>query len=1616
MAASACTSTYAQTNEWTWMGGMENSGVYWGQYGILGTPGTGNLPGARQFAAGWTDKSGNLWLFGGSGYGASSSNLVGVLNDLWEFNPNTNEWVWMGGSNIAGTPGVYGTMGAPAVGNVPGARTGAASWTDSSGNFWLFGGYGNDSVAGAPGYDSPAGILNDLWKFSPSTNQWTWVSGSSTIPGCTGTYEGFANEDYITSGFPSGDYYYGCGQSGVYGTMGTAAATNVPGARYNADSWIDSKGNLWLFGGVGFDASGNFGIINDLWEFQTSTGEWMWVSGSNANLPTSVGQPGVYGTMQSPGQGNTPGGRESGAAWTDSKGNLWLFGGYGADSVGAMGYLNDLWQFNLSAKEWIWMGGSSTLGWLGGQSGSYETWMTPAAGNSPGGRLSGTEWTDSSGHFWLFGGYGYDSAGFYAFLNDLWEFSPTTNEWSWMDGPESGLDENTLGHFVANPGVYGTLQTPGFLNTPGGRNGATGWVDGKGNLWLFGGALYPTDYSYSYVDLWEYSLSTGSLPAAATPEFSPGGGTYPSGESVILTDSTPGSKIYYLTSGSASAAQYTEPLSVSSTETIQAVAVASGDAPSAVASATYTVEPTAAPTFSLAPGTYTTAETLVLSDATPNAVIYFTTDGSTPTTGSTVYTAPLMFFSTALFPAESATVQAIAVASGSAPSTVTAAHYTIWPASAGNEWAWVGGSNTGVENQVYGALGVPAAGNIPSPRALASTWTDKSGNFWLFGGGWDYDGLFNDLWKFSPSIGEWAWMGGDVSTNCGSGLGAQCGQTQPGVYGTLGTPAPENFPGGRQDVTSWVDSSGNFWLFGGFGSDANGTPGMTILNDLWKYDVATNQWAWMSGSNTASSCYNDGSGETAISGIVCAQAATYGSLGVPAAANTPGSRQGAIGWTDSKGNLWLFGGWSFDIPNQALYFFDELWEYNTTTNQWAWMGGSSTRAGSACNNDPYLFYFILCGEPGVYGTLGSPASGNLLGGRSGSATWTDRSGNVWLFGGFGFDAAGNLGSLQDVWEFNPISTRWTWMGGSNALVPCDADTSACSGPAVYGTLGVPAAGNIPVGRDHASTWTDANGNFWLFGGGSENWPEPENLVSDGGTNDLWEFNPSTNQWALMGASFQSICGFYCSSSPGAVYGTLGAPAPGNEPGARFGAASWTDISGNFWLFGGDGGGNDLWEYQPSTSALPTTATPTISLPSGTYTSGQSATISDVTDGAFIYYTTDGTTPTVNSTVFFTSGSQPINIQQSETLKAIAIAPGCLPSAVVSATYVLPPPATTPTLSLATGTYSTPQTVTISDSTPGATIYYQIYPGYPLNPVYPTTSSPVYTGPVTILSSETIIAMATAANYVQSGYVLVFYVINTSATQAAAPTFSVPAGTYAAAQTVTISDTTPGATIYYTTNGTTPTTGSSVYSNAIPVSASETIEAIAAASGYTNSAIASAVYTINLPPPTFTFSASPTSMTVYSGSQGSTTLAVTPQNGFNSAVSFACSGLPSGATCSFSPTTVTPSGTSAAMTQMTITVSAQAMTVRPRPGPFFPATAIAAAVCMFAFRRRRAVQFGLALAVIFAGMGLLSGCGGGGTGGGGGGGGGGSTPVTSTVTVTATSGSIQQIATLTLTTN
>ncbi|MFZ0393492.1 MAG: kelch repeat-containing protein [Terracidiphilus sp.] len=435
--------------EWAWMTGS-NINNQDGVYGIQGTPSAGNTPGARTAPFAFTDPSGNLWLLGGF---STCLSFQGDLNDLWRY--SNGQWTWIGGSNSIEAKGVYGTKGVAAPVNWPGARYLGVSWTDSSGNFWIFGGLGIDSAG-------TRGTMNDLWKYS--NGEWTWMSGSNI---------GFNGG--ITAPIP-----------GVYGVKGIAAPGNVPGDRTGAVSWADAAGNLWLFGGEGDDAKGNTGILNDLWKF--SNGEWTWMSGSD-----TANQLGSYGSLGVAAQGNVPGARTDSVTWTDAYGNLWLFGGQGNDangvkcsSSGGPCLLNDLWKY--SNGEWTWMGGSNIVDAVG----IYGTQGTSGSKNFPGARRAAVSWFDPAGNLWLFGGDGIDSANLHGNLNDLWKYSG--GQWTWMAGSDQS----------SQTGIYGKQGTPSAGNVPGAREWAVGWTDKSGNLWLFGGIDPLIAYGGDFNDLWEY--------------------------------------------------------------------------------------------------------------------------------------------------------------------------------------------------------------------------------------------------------------------------------------------------------------------------------------------------------------------------------------------------------------------------------------------------------------------------------------------------------------------------------------------------------------------------------------------------------------------------------------------------------------------------------------------------------------------------------------------------------------------------------------------------------------------------------------------------------------------------------------------------------------------------------------------------------------------------------------------------------------------------------------------------------------------------------------------------------------------------------------------------------
>ncbi len=360
------------------------------------------------------------------------------------------QWTWMKGNKSGSRWAVFGTKGIPDPANNPGARWAPVTWTDINGNLWMFG--GDSYLVGM------YGRANDLWKFDISTNNWIWISGS-TVPNDTGNN----------------------------GVKGVTAPSNYPGGKESAVGWIDKDGNFWLFGGYSFMTSG-YGYFNDLWKYDVQNNLWTWMKGS-----ATKNQESIYGTKGVADINNTPGARGNSTTWTDLEGNLWLYGGYGNGS-GSVGYLNDLWKYNVSDNTWTWMKGDDFIN----ASGFWYNKGVENSYNYPCSSSGSVGWTDNQGNLWLFGGMGYLPA--FGIIDLLWKYNTSTNNWTWVNG--TGL--------VMQNGVYGTIGVPDPANTPGGRYYLKGWKDKNNDFWIFAGEGYGSSSidEGRQNDLWNYNINS----------------------------------------------------------------------------------------------------------------------------------------------------------------------------------------------------------------------------------------------------------------------------------------------------------------------------------------------------------------------------------------------------------------------------------------------------------------------------------------------------------------------------------------------------------------------------------------------------------------------------------------------------------------------------------------------------------------------------------------------------------------------------------------------------------------------------------------------------------------------------------------------------------------------------------------------------------------------------------------------------------------------------------------------------------------------------------------------------------------------------------------------------
>ena len=906
---------------------------------------------------------------------------------------------------------------------------------------------------------------------------------------------------------------------------------------------------------------------------------------------------------------------------------------------------------------------------------------------------------------------------------------------------------------------------------------------------------------------WTYSTQAPAS-VTATPTFSPAGGSFTTAQNVTLASTTSGAAIYYTTNGTtptAASAKYTAPIAVGNgTTTIEALAIANSVS-STVSSATYVVTQTATPppTFSPAAGTYSSAQNVTLGDSASGAIIYYTTNGTTPTTSSAVYSTPISV-------SASETVQAVAIASGSQLSTVSSAAYTIQTTTPNINFASFSNA-TGLTFNGISVLNGAALQLSSSSQGYqaGSAWYATPVNIAAFTTDFNFqlvnavaDGMTFTIQGQSPSaIGP-----------SGGGLG----------YGAA-------YPGGPVGITNSIAVKFDLYNNNGEGSDSTGF----YTNGVSPTTPAIDMTA--SGVNPAIGdvmhAHLTYDGTTLV--LLLTDTTTSASFTTSTAVNIPtlvGSSTAYVGFTAGVGG------------------------YSATQNilNWTFTSGTSTTPVTAAPT--------FTPAAGSYTTAQSVT---IADSTTGAVIYYTTNGTTPTTSSAVYSGAIAVGSGTTTIEALALAPNYSQSTVTTGTYKVTAVTATPSF--------TPAAGSYTTAQ--SVTIADSTTGAVIYYTTNGTTPTTTSAVYSGAiavgtgstTIEALAVAPNYSQSAVKTGvykvtavtatpSFTPAAGSYTTaqsvtiadSTTGAViYYTTNGTTPTTSSAVYSGAITV-------------GAGSTTIEalavapnYSQSAvktgvyKVTPVTAAPVFTPAAGSYAAAQSVTIADATTGAVVYYTTNGTTPTTSSAVY--SGSGAISVGSgTTTVEALALATNYSQSVVTTATYKVTSPVTAaPVFAPAGGSYTVAQSVTITDSTSGAVIHYT------MNGTTPTTSSSVYSGAIAVGGgSTTVEALAVAPGDTQSTVTSATYSVTLGATPP--PTFSPAAGTYSSAQKVALADSASGAIIYYTTNGTTPTTSSTVYSTPISVSASETVQAVAIVSGSQLSTVSSAAYTIQTTTPNINF--------------------------------------------------------------------------------------------------------------------------------------------------------------------
>jgi alpha-tubulin suppressor-like RCC1 family protein len=1029
-------------------------------------------------------------------------------------------------------------------------------------------------------------------------------------------------------------------------------------------------------------------------------------------------------------------------------------------------------------------------------------------------------------------------------LHTLATRSDDTTVWAWGQGTSGQLGDGAM-TLRTSP-----IQVPG-LSTIGAVSAGHGYhsvaVTTDGVVWAWG--LNTAGQVGDGTTVQRNSPVALSEPnynwLVATPTFSVAAGTYSVNQTVALATATAGATIHYTTSGATPTTSDPSGTSVlvNRTMTLKARAVKAGRPSSNVAVAGYVLMPVA-PAFSPVAGTYTTAQTVTITTSTANAYIRYTTDGTEPGRFSPIYSAPLVVNTTT-------TVKATAFKNDGTwtPSPTTTATYTMnfgtlaAPTTSPGQGGYMppvqvalgATNNATIRYTTDGTTPTTASSLYAAPLTFDVTTTLKAKAFHP-----DYTASAETTAVYTMLVAETPTFTPDAGAYAG------------GQAITIATTTPDatiryTLNGADPTTLDPVIASGASVVVGDY----------TLKAAAFKTGYATSAVkaaVYNTTSNLHAGRIGAGRSHTAIvksDGTVWAWGADgVGQLGD--GPSQPSTSRGIPGPTLSlTGVTAAAGGYDFTL---AL---------RTDGSVWAWGSNASGQLGDGTQVDqpaPFevpttrTYVGVAVGEShslavkadGTVYAWGSNSNGQL-----GDGTTTLRTSPVQVPG-----LTGVVAVSAGRWHSHALKsdgTVWGW-GYSGQGQVGDGYTIQRSAPAqVDGLTSITAiASSTSAGHTVALR---ADGSVWVWG--SNAWGQ----AGDGGTLDhltparatslptsaiaiaagddhtlalaadghVWAWGQGGSGQLGNGEANQSTVALQVSGPADIV--ALGASSSHSHALSSDGFV-WSWGSGDAGTIGDGRRVNALTPTRVSEANFDwKVGTPTISVASGTYSTPQTSTVAVENTGATIRYTTDGTEP--DETDMVVASGDSMAIDQSLTLKVKAWKAGMPASNIGSETYTLE--AVAPTATPGGGTYTALQTVSLATTTAGATIRYTT------DATEPTEASTLYSVPVNVSTATTLKAKAFKTDWNPSTVTTATYTMNFGTL--AAPTTSPAPGTYASSVEVTLSA--PNGAIRYTTDGTTPTTTSALYTAPLTFTLTTTLKATAFHPDYTASAVTTAVYTKSL---------------------------------------------------------------------------------------------------------------------------------------------------------------------------